>query len=89
MHEHDHQHEHPHDEHPGHFGDRDNPLHRDFSARAFTVGIGGPVGSGKTALLLALCRKLRDLRNGNVYGNQGEIVRTCISAPEGPVEIAL
>jgi len=33
--------------------------------------------------------KLRDLRNGNVYGNQGEIVRTCISAPEGPVEIAL
>ena len=29
-------------------------------ARSFTVGIGGPVGSGKTALLLALCRKLRD-----------------------------
>jgi urease accessory protein len=24
------------------------------------VGIGGPVGSGKTALVLALCRKLRD-----------------------------
>jgi urease accessory protein len=24
------------------------------------VGIGGPVGSGKTALLLALCRRLRD-----------------------------
>ena len=31
-----------------------------ISARAFTVGIGGPVGSGKTALLLALCRALRD-----------------------------
>ena len=29
-------------------------------ARAFTIGIGGPVGSGKTALLLALCRLLRD-----------------------------
>lgn len=28
--------------------------------RAFTVGIGGPVGSGKTALVLALCRHLRD-----------------------------
>src|SRR6185436_8424214 len=27
--------------------------------RAFTIGIGGPVGSGKTALLLALCRLLR------------------------------
>lgn len=24
------------------------------------VGIGGPVGSGKTALLLNLCRALRD-----------------------------
>jgi urease accessory protein len=33
---------------------------RDFARRAFTVGIGGPVGSGKTALTLALCRALRD-----------------------------
>lgn len=37
---------------------------RPFAARAFTVGIGGPVGliintgSGKTALVLALCRSL-------------------------------
>src|SRR5207302_4324706 len=36
------------------------PIDRDYTARAFTVGIGGPVGSGKTALLLALCRRLRD-----------------------------
>ena len=36
------------------------PIARDYSQRAFTVGIGGPVGSGKTALLLALCRLLRD-----------------------------
>lgn len=33
---------------------------RDWEERAFTIGIGGPVGSGKTALLLALCRALRD-----------------------------
>jgi urease accessory protein len=33
---------------------------RDFARRAFTVGVGGPVGSGKTALMLALCRGLRD-----------------------------
>jgi urease accessory protein len=59
-HEHDQPHTHDEMEHPGRFGDRDGPLRRDFSARAFTVGIGGPVGSGKTALLLALCRKLRD-----------------------------
>ena len=32
---------------------------RDFKQRAFTVGVGGPVGSGKTALMLQLCKKLR------------------------------
>ena len=47
-------------EHPGHFHDRDRPLDRDFKKRAFTVGVGGPVGSGKTALMLQLCLKLRD-----------------------------
>jgi urease accessory protein len=45
---------------PGHFHERDAPLSRDYCARAYTVGIGGPVGSGKTALLLALCRRLRE-----------------------------
>jgi urease accessory protein len=45
---------------PGRFRDRSAPLARDFATRAFTIGIGGPVGSGKTALLLALCRHLRD-----------------------------
>ncbi len=55
---HDHTHEHL--EHPGRFHERDAPRVRDFNQRAFTVGIGGPVGSGKTALLLALCRALRD-----------------------------
>jgi urease accessory protein len=45
---------------PGHFAAREQPLSRNFSRRAFTVGVGGPVGSGKTALMLALCRQLRD-----------------------------
>jgi urease accessory protein len=45
---------------PGLFSTRRGPIDRDYSARAFTIGIGGPVGSGKTALLLALCRRLRD-----------------------------
>jgi urease accessory protein len=61
-------HHHPHDhtddpEFPdgaGSFHQREVPRSRDYAARAFTVGIGGPVGSGKTALLLALCRALRD-----------------------------
>jgi len=65
-HPHDHPHEHSHDHHhepwahPGRFEERGAPLRRDFRARAFTIGIGGPVGSGKTALVLALCRSLRD-----------------------------
>ena len=62
-HQHDHggaSHTHEHMEHPGHFHERDQPLNRDFSRRAFTVGVGGPVGSGKTALMLQLCKKLRE-----------------------------
>lgn len=55
---HDHSHEHL--DHPGHYHERDTPLARDFAHRAFTVGVGGPVGSGKTALMLQLCRLLRD-----------------------------
>lgn len=56
-------HTHEHLEHPGHFHDRELPLDRDFARRAFTVGVGGPVGSGKTALMLQLCLKLRDRMN--------------------------
>jgi len=50
-------------------GSCDAPLRRDFTRRAFTVGIGGPVGSGKTALVLALCRALRDRRSLGVVTN--------------------
>jgi urease accessory protein len=55
----DHGHTHEHWAHPGFFRERETRLPRDYQERAFTVGIGGPVGSGKTALLLALCRALR------------------------------
>jgi urease accessory protein len=46
--------------HPGLFREREPMRPRDYGERSFTVGIGGPVGSGKTALVLALCRALRD-----------------------------
>ncbi|XP_010316929.1 urease accessory protein G-like isoform X1 [Solanum lycopersicum] len=46
---------------PGYFSRRAPPLNdRNFSERAFTIGIGGPVGTGKTALMLALCKILRE-----------------------------
>lgn len=52
--------DHGHDEGPGTYAGRPRTRTRDLSRRAFTVGVGGPVGSGKTALVLALCRALRD-----------------------------
>ena len=58
--DHDHGHTHERWPGPGRFDERARPLARDHRERAFTVGIGGPVGSGKTALVLALCQKLRD-----------------------------
>jgi len=62
-------HEHADPSNPGLFHQRDVPRQRDYAARAFTVGIGGPVGSGKTALLLALCRTLRDRHQLGVVTN--------------------
>jgi urease accessory protein len=56
-------------EHPGLFSAREPPMARDYQARAFTIGIGGPVGSGKTALVLALCRALRDTMRLGVVTN--------------------
>uniref|UniRef100_M4BX86 CobW/HypB/UreG nucleotide-binding domain-containing protein n=1 Tax=Hyaloperonospora arabidopsidis (strain Emoy2) TaxID=559515 RepID=M4BX86_HYAAE len=48
-------------EHAGVYFERDGAKSgRDWTQRGFTVGIGGPVGSGKTALMLALCRALKD-----------------------------
>lgn len=61
--------QHNHAETPGEFHRRAAPLARDYHERAFTVGIGGPVGSGKTALLLALCRRLRERYNLAVVTN--------------------
>src|SRR6266852_1156642 len=77
MHEHDHEHAHDHEhghrhdemDHAGRFEERGGPLRRDYAARAFTVGIGGPVGSGKTALVLALCRALRERHSLGVVTN--------------------
>ena len=72
---------------PGHFHDRELPLDRDFKKRAFTVGVGGPVGSGKTALMLQLCLKLRDKMNIAAVTNDiftkedGEVVSARKRAP--------
>jgi ferredoxin-NADP reductase len=33
--------------------------------------------------------QVRDMRSGRVHGQPGEMLRTCINAPEGPIEIDL
>lgn len=33
--------------------------------------------------------QVRDLRTGELHGEQGQTVRTCVNAPEGPIEIEL
>jgi len=75
MHDHhhhhsDHSHTHEPFESPGHFNLRESiQANRDFSQRAFTIGIGGPVGSGKTALVRALCETLRNQYSLGVVTN--------------------
>jgi len=55
---------------PGEFALRElTSTNRRFAERAFTVGIGGPVGSGKTALLHALCKRMRDAYSIGVVTN--------------------
>jgi len=70
-HDHDHDHGHTHEKlhGPGLFRTRAPRRARDFNARSFTVGIGGPVGSGRTALVLSLCGKLRERMRLGVVTN--------------------
>ena len=65
-------HDHSHEimDSPGEYRLRELTLpDRDYSRRSFTIGIGGPVGSGKTALTLALCRHLRESHSLGVVTN--------------------
>jgi urease accessory protein len=64
-----HGHTHEQLEHPGFFRAREPRKARRYDERAFTVGIGGPVGSGKTALVLSLCKALRDKMRLGVVTN--------------------
>src|SRR6266576_339668 len=63
----------------------EKPLLRDSRAPAhhgpFRVGIGGPVGSGKTALIEALCKHLRDFYDiyvitNDIYTKEDQLILT-------------
>jgi hypothetical protein len=81
---------HPHDadgnhSHNGDNGDNDHShddklaalwKDRDFTRRGFTVGIGGPVGSGKTALVLQLCLTLVNEYEKDINTNTNTDINT-------------
>jgi urease accessory protein len=54
---------------------------RGFYAHPLRVGIGGPVGSGKTALVEALCKRLRDhydifVITNDIYTKEDQLILT-------------
>ena len=54
-----------------------------------TLPFGCRMGICHTCVGRSVSGQVRDLRTGEVFGQAGEMVRTCVNAPEGPVEIAL
>src|ERR1700742_3015823 len=58
-----------------------------YHAHPLRVGIGGPVGSGKTALVEALCKRLRDSYNlyvitNDIYTKEDQLILTRAQALE-------
>jgi len=54
-----------------------------------TLPFGCRMGICHTCVGKLCSGQIRDLRTGKVFGSEGEMIRTCVNAPEGPVEIAL
>jgi len=54
-----------------------------------TLPFGCRMGICHTCVGRLCSGEVRDLRTGKVYGSEGEMIRTCVNAPEGPIEIAL
>jgi urease accessory protein len=55
--------------------------HSDSQVRPLRVGVGGPVGSGKTALVEALCKRLRDTYDiyvitNDIYTKEDQLILT-------------
>src|ERR1700740_3152574 len=56
-----------------------------IQSQPLRVGIGGPVGSGKTALVEALCKRLRDIYeiyviNNDIYTKEDQLILTRANA---------
>jgi stearoyl-CoA 9-desaturase NADPH oxidoreductase len=54
-----------------------------------TLPFGCRMGICHTCVGKLCSGKVRDMRTGEISGSPGEVIRTCINAPEGDIEIAL
>ncbi len=54
-----------------------------------TLPFGCRMGICHTCVGKLVAGQVRDLRTGEVKGSEGEMVRTCVNAPEGAIEIEL
>jgi ferredoxin-NADP reductase len=69
--------------------DGDTPILVAGEEAGATLPFGCRMGICHTCVGRLCSGRLRDLRTGEVHGSEGEMVRTCVNAPEGAVEIAL
>jgi ferredoxin-NADP reductase len=70
-------------------GDGSTPILVAGEAAGAELPSGCRMGICRTCIGRLCSGEVRDLRTGEVHGTEGEMVRTCVNAAEGPVEIAL
>ncbi len=69
--------------------DGTEPILAAGEAAGATLPYGCRMGICHTCVGRLCSGRVRDLRTGEVRGQDDEMIRTCVHAPEGPVEIAL
>ena len=69
--------------------DGEQPILLAGEQAGLTLPYGCRMGICHTCVGRLRAGQVRDLRTGRVYGQPGEMLRTCINAPEGAIEIEL
>jgi ferredoxin-NADP reductase len=70
-------------------GDGTTPILDAGEAAGVLMPSGCRMGICHTCVVPLLAGRVRDLRTGEVHGEEGDLVQTCISAAAGPVELDL
>jgi ferredoxin-NADP reductase len=71
------------------FSDGEQPILQAGESAGVEMPFGCRMGICHSCVGRLRSGQVRDLRTGRVHGQPGELLRTCINAPEGPVEIEL